>query len=143
VSSVINLFEEMRISHILTVFTSNEEYRHIEHPVVLIILFFLAYYGLGINTAKREKKIARRKLSPKLRWILFFNQESRFTLNTILIQIYLMIVTISCLLSILIVPDINPSRVASSFVGRLFLPFIIMHAFFSVRGDILGKKRKK
>jgi len=101
------------------------------------------FYIMGLSWAKREREVAKHKLPLSLNRILFLRLDSRYTLNTIFHQIYLIVVAITSLSIILFKSDIDSNRVANVYAVMVGPLFLIQVIFVLVRVEILGKKRKK
>jgi len=60
----------------------------------MVCLRFVGYYMLGLVAVQRERKIARYRLPLTIRRILFLNLSYKYTLNTIIYQVGVILIFI-------------------------------------------------
>ena len=110
------------------------------HLFGAILFYFVGFYFLGTFFAYREKIVAKNSLPIFIKRILFLGMSNKFTLNTIVYQIALIVFTIAtlviCYFNVLIDKYFAYSLYMKCIIALLMIEFI-----FIIRVNIIEGKR--
>lgn len=110
------------------------------HPIGGIWFWFIAFYLFGIDMAYREKVFAKYSLPLIIKCILFLGSFNKFTLNTIIYQIALVITTIIMLSICYFIPSIDKQEVYSRY--RLFMGCIwLIESIYAIKMTIYESRK--
>jgi|GEM_PF-3889046 len=120
----------------------------IAHPIGLIIFLFLFFYVFGLLMVRGEKQVSKRNLPVLLKWLLFLNSRYKLTLNTIIYQSLILILTITALvLCSLVRNELNTVallyRKFAFFVWFIEIIIVSRLGLAKLRGEIVQKRRRR
>lgn len=79
----------------------------LEHIIPLMLLSFILLYSRAITCARADKRKGRGKLVLPLwlKYILFLKEPNPFSWRTTIVQVALIVLTVTCFILIAIIPD--------------------------------------